>query len=263
MRATLRIVLYLLFFVHAAALIAGAWAWHRRPDLLNSVLAWPPAHEERVVWIAAIVGGVIVACQTYLTLRWLQIHRRAREVSYTTDNGSVSVKLVAIEEALTRALENEGFVKRATVRVYEDRVKRQLVIDAVMTLWEVPNVTERNRYCQQLLRRRFAELMPERTQVQVNLTVHRLVPKREERRTEHKAAEPVAAVADVPEEATGAIVAAPAVDAREPETVAEPSEEDLYVGPTYPVEDDEEAAQNYLGRPLPVTRKDLVKGKQP
>ena len=60
-----------------------------------------------------------------------------------------------------------------------------------MTLWEVPNVTDRNRFCQRLLRRRFAELMPEQTAVQVNLTVHRLTMRRPETYTTTPTATPV------------------------------------------------------------------------
>jgi hypothetical protein len=116
-------------------------------------------------------------------VRWYQVWRRSREISYTTETGKISVNLIAVEEALTRAIEGEPDVKKATVRVFEDRVKRSIIIEAVVTLWEVANVTERNRFCQRLLRRRFAELMPEQTVVQVNLNVHRLNQRRNDERT--------------------------------------------------------------------------------
>jgi hypothetical protein len=147
---------------------------------------------------------------------------------------------------LTRAIEGEPDVKKATVRVFEDRVKRSIVIEAVVTLWEVANVTERNRFCQRLLRRRFAELMPEQTVVQVNLSVHRLNQRRNEDRlvkqpTPHlvegvvsdttPAGEPL----NLPYHHKEIYQPAPPIGVEIATT-----EEDLYVGPSYPVVKDEE-----------------------
>lgn len=120
------------------------------------------------------VGAFLLAVQALLVARWLTLRRYAREIGYQNEFGKVSVSLVAIEEALTRAIEGEAGVRRVSLSVYEDRVKRTVVIEPVLTLWEDINVTAVNHRCQEVLRARFAELMPERTQVQVNLTLHRL-----------------------------------------------------------------------------------------
>jgi hypothetical protein len=120
------------------------------------------------------VATFLVAMQAFMAVRSFTLRRYAREIGYQNDLGKVSVSLVAIEEALTRAIEGEPGVRRVSLRVYEDRVKRCVIIEPILTLWEDVNVTAINHRCQHLLRARFVELMPERDQVQVNLTLHRL-----------------------------------------------------------------------------------------
>jgi hypothetical protein len=196
--------------------------------------------------VGLTVSSVFVICPLLAVLRWWQVWRRSREISYTTETGRISVNLIAVEEALTRAIEGEPDVKKATVRVFEDRVKRSIVIEAVVTLWEVSNVTERNRFCQRLLRRRFAELMPEQTVVQVNLNVHRLNQRRnEERLVKHPTPLVVESVSsdisstgvklNLPYESKDIYQPAPPLGVEMATT-----DEDLYVGPSYPVVRDDE-----------------------
>ena len=130
----------------------------------------------RIASIAA--GSVLLLVPAAILLRWYAGRRYAREISYTTENGRVAVSLIAIEEALTRAIEQEEVVRKVQVRVYEDRVKRAVVVEAALTLWDDGDVSSVNLRCQQLMRQRFAELMPEQDAVQVHLVVHRLSHRR-------------------------------------------------------------------------------------
>ena len=253
MRAAMTILLHLTALVVGGLAVAG-FIEPRFGDLLLVFL-----QSTNGFFVGGGVALVFVLCPLAVFLRWWQVFRRAREISYTTEAGRISVSLIAVEEALTRAIEGEPDVKKATVRVFEDRVKRSIVIEAVVTLWEVANVTERNRFCQRLLRRRFAELMPEQTVVQVNLTVHRLNQRRDEPRP-IKPPTPVAAAI-----VTDAITD-PAGERRPLETSPDfrrappigveyaTSEEDLYVGPSYPVLRDEEEGDSgtqFYPRPTP------------
>lgn len=234
MRAFLR---WLAFLISLAlgGLLAVFTIW---PETVEPVMRWLRDDPDGR-WTGAGMAIVLLTSPLVWLLRWVQAQRRSREISYTTDNGRISVNLIAIEEALTRAIEGEPEIRKARVSVYEDRVKRSIVIDAVVTLWEVPNVTERNLFCQRLLRRRFAELMPERSDVQVNLSVHRLTVR--------------------PPASTPAAVAAPAAPAPAPEPRREPErlplpagEDELYVGPAYPVvSEDEEEASGVYRQPRP------------
>lgn len=271
MRATLRMIVYLLAFALGGCFLA----YYIRPDFFANLITYEREYQHEARILSAGLATVLTLSPLSILLRWWQLHRRAREISYTTESGRVSVNLVAVEEALTRALEHEDCVKKAHVRVYEERgVKRQVVIESAMTFWEVPNVTERNRQCQAILRRRFAELMPEQSSVQVNLNVHRITPRREERRAEAKAKAPTPAsepakpahspvesnpFAGTPLEAEGAsyrryptpaqgYVEAPATPR------SDSAEDDLYVGPSYPVatNEDESGDHDYIGKAIPV-----------
>lgn len=267
MRSALRILLYLLSFAFGGVLLA--YYWH--PPLFADLVAYEAGYPREARMLAAGLSMLLTLTPLSILLRWLQVHRRSREISYSTDRGRVAVNLVAVEEALTRALENEDCVKKAHVRVYEDRVKRQVVIESALTFWEVPNVTERTRQCQQLLRRRFAELMPEQSAVQVNLNLHRINPRKVEpekkRSSEPKLVAVATAAAPSPfagtpieqerpqPTVTGSIYAEPPTppQATRPALPPAPSEDELYVGPSYPVDkdDDEGSGSNYVGRAIP------------
>src|SRR4051812_2159835 len=251
MRAALRVLVYLSAMAIGGLLVANLF----EPALAERIAQFLKTEEGRL--ISSGIAVIVLLSPLAILLRWWQVMRRARDISYQTENGRISVSLIAIEEALTRAIEGEPEVKKAHVRVFEDRVKRAVIIEAVMTLWEVPNVTDRNRFCQRLLRRRFAELMPEQTAVQVNLTVHRLTT----RRPEHYAA-PLPQPAATAEKGKSPAPTT-ALEKREPEAetgyrdplmdsgllpVAS-AEEDLYVGPTYPVVKEEDDEAQYYPRP--------------
>jgi hypothetical protein len=274
MRAVLRILLYVMALVLGAAMLAYYWD----PGVFVHVERFRVDFPREARLVAAGLAMVLLLSPLSILLRFVQAARRSKEISYTTDTGRVSVNLIAIQEALTRALEHEDCVKKAHVHLYEDRVKRQVVIDAAMTFWEVPNVTERNRQCQILLRRRFAELLPEQ-RVVVNLSVHRITPKREKDAAREETGEKVDSSRDAtriedlggvdpftgtprkPVETPGelplsAYLQTSATDASLNEQMAIPTEDDLYVGPSYPVgdDDDESSADNIVGHPYPARK---------
>ncbi len=271
MRATLRMVLYLTAFAVGCAFMA----FYLQPEYLDEALRFHGAHPGYTRMIAAGLATIFLLCPLVILLRWWQLRRRSREISYDIESGRVSVSLQAVEEALTRALENEDCVRRATVHVYEDRVQRQVVIEAVLAFWEVPNVTERNRQCGLILRRRFAELMPEQSAVHVNISVHRITQRREETRRQDTKVLPARVAtpqdnrpatnhdprphapnpfAGTPLEGQGGAGRYPTPRPSIPRPEPTPSEDDLYVGPTYPVEreeDEEGGTGNLQGRPVP------------
>ncbi|TVR16338.1 MAG: hypothetical protein EA401_01570 [Planctomycetota bacterium] len=172
MHVVLRWIHYLLICALSVVLVVGAL----HPEFFYAGVDWLKELQRQDSGRVALAsaGFLLFIVQALLFTRWIQVRRFSREISYVNDLGKVSVSLVAIEEALTRAIENEAGVRRVTLRVFEDRVKRTVIIEPVLTLWEDHNVTAINHRCQEILRTRFAELMPERTQVQVNLTLHRL-----------------------------------------------------------------------------------------
>jgi len=272
-QAVARLVLYLCC-CGLGALLA---IWAAAPDLaersLTEVVERYREAEGRIV--SAAIAAAIAFAAVFLVVRWWRERRYGREISYVNEHGRVSVSLLAIEEALTRAVGNEPGVRKVQCRVYEDRVKRLIVIDCVLTMWEQNNVSATNRSCQDVLRRRFAELMPEETSVQVNLTVHRLNHRDETQ--ENAPGEVGTRAIEVPERTltpglalTGGGVGRdagkdllertrkataeeegwqPTPDQPPPEPEPEDEEDSLYAGPAYPVDGDDD--ENIVGAALP------------
>lgn len=250
MRQFLRLLVFVLG-VGLGGLFAAFLAW---PEMIADIAEWMRHWPGRMTLSA--LAFILLASPLAYWLRWMQAARRSREISYQSEYGRISVNLTAIEEALHRVLEGEREVKKAHVRVYEDRVKRAVVIEAAVTLWEEPNITDRIRYCHRLLRRRFSELMPEQDDVQVNLNVHRLTvrPPAEPGKESPAAPAPAAAPAD-----EGPLPGARRRDLESGEhlprvvPLVPQSEDDLYVGPAYPVsrdEDDFEGGTSRINKPV-------------
>src|SRR5690606_3354113 len=103
MRAILRILLYLM----ALTLGAGCMAYYWRPGLFQVVVAFEQEYPREAGLVAAGLAMILLLSPLSILLRWVQARQRAKEISYTTDTGRVSVNLIAIQEALTRALEHE------------------------------------------------------------------------------------------------------------------------------------------------------------
>jgi len=293
MQAFLRFLLYLLSFTIGVLLIVLGGFPELRDEFLRIYAERLLSTPGQVASVA--LGIVLVLIPIAIAFRGWAARRYAREISYATESGRVSVSLVAIEEALTRAVEQEDVVRKVHVRVTEDRVRRLVVVEAALTLWDDEDITTANKRCQEILSRRFRELMPERA-MQVHLNVHRLNHRRpgdehdsrrhvvaerssdDERETD--AAELLPGLATTHGEvdnAAGATLLANRKETRgregtrgDDEAASEPAEagdgdadsdqgadseddedyQNLYVGPTYPVDDDEH--DDYSGRPLPV-----------
>jgi len=248
MRSFLRTVLYLWSVFVGLCFAAGYF----HPPLAAMAGNFLAGDDGRLV--SGVIAGFLLSSPLLVLLRWIQSIRRNREISYQTDSGRISVSLIAIEEALTRVVEGEPEVKKAHVRVFEDRMRRGVVVEAVVTMWEVPNVTDRNRFLQRLLRRRFAELMPEQDAVDVNLHLHRLTERRPDQTPPVRAA-----TSSDPgtSSASRASVTAPVKDDEPPAHEANPDtspEDSLYLGPTYPVTDDDDESASSFVTPVPKTK---------
>ena len=186
MRILLHLLVHVLVWVIGAGLIAVAVA----PQLLIQSTQWLVEYgtQEGGRLIIGGIGGVMIALPITQLLRWWSRHRIARELSYQTTDGQITVSLVAIEEALERSLIQVTGLKKSSIDVNEDRVRRQVIVEAVLSLWEDADIGVINREAQVLLRRRFAELMPEMPNCIVKVTVSRLNPRRKaDKRSEDQA----------------------------------------------------------------------------
>lgn len=175
LQVLMRILVYLLALCAGAVLITMAIAPTVITAPVGDFLIYAQGTAGRITTGGA--GALFVLMPIGLSLRWYASRRYAREISYQTENGQVSVSLQAIEEALARAVEADEAVRKVSLKVYDDRVKRQIGILCTLNLWDDGDVTGINRRCQQQIRERFGELMPEQAAVNIHISVHRLTPR--------------------------------------------------------------------------------------
>ncbi len=176
MQVVIRLFLHLIVLLAAAAVLMWVFEPRSVPMLLAALDLPTDAFWFRL--LAAALAVFCLLCQVFLVLRGFTCLRYRREISYLNEFGKVSISLAAIEDALTRAVDQEHGVRKVQCRVYEDRVKRQVVVDCDITLWEQGSVKGINERCQDILRRRFAELLPDRENVEIHLKVLRLTHSR-------------------------------------------------------------------------------------
>ena len=93
MRAALRMMMYLSCMVIGAMLVMTLF----RPSVIDVVAMFLQTYSGRLV--ASGLAIILLLSPLAILLRWWQVMRRAREISYQTENGRISVSLQAIEEA--------------------------------------------------------------------------------------------------------------------------------------------------------------------
>lgn len=172
MHALLRFVVYFLCFSVGCAIVLTCI--FRESLMLNLLSYLQGVQAGQGIWTLLCLGLLQILIPLALTTRWLAVRRFTREISYNTANGRVSVNLQAVEEALSRAALNVTGVKHIVIRIYEDRIRRQVIIQAVLTLWDdndIPSTTQRT---QDVLHKRFLELMPGQRSVLVQLSINKL-----------------------------------------------------------------------------------------
>ena len=172
MHALLRFIVYFLCFSVGCAIVLTTLF---KDGLLLPLISYlQGVYEGQGIWTVLCLGLLQILIPLALTMRWLAVRRFTREITYTTANGRVSVNLQAIEEALSRAALNVTGVKHIVIRIYEDRIRRQVIIQAVLTLWDDNDIPATSQRAQDVLQQRFSELMPEQRSVVVQLSINKL-----------------------------------------------------------------------------------------
>lgn len=183
MRSLLRIVLSgLVLALGVAAIVVAV-----EPQLAQALaeqLSRLSEHDRQRLGLASL-GLLLVLLPLAQTWLLWRARSQSREISYQTEHGRIAVSMQAIAEALTRAVEHEPAVRKVGLSIRQDRMRKQVLVVCSLALWDDGDITGINWRCQDLLRRRFAELMPEAS-CQIHITVNRL----NQRRPEPAAPEP-------------------------------------------------------------------------
>ena len=152
-------------------------------DVVTAYLAGIPA-DFPLKWVTAIVGLLLILlCLRYIQASF-QRSRRNKSITFESDQGKVSITLVAIEDMLKKMLEAKTEVSRIKPKVLLRRKGIEVIARGVLTT-EV-NLVEFTKEIQELVREKVHTLLGEDKQVQVNLEIRKIALSRQDLMAEDK-----------------------------------------------------------------------------
>jgi hypothetical protein len=163
------------------------------------------------------LAGLILLVLAYLMFRsGLSTMKRRKEVHYANAIGEIAIALSAIEDALSRLLDDADVVRAHEVIISDAPNEKRLRVTARLHMWEVSDLPSRVADIQQDLKRRFEEIMPDAESPEYNVKLLSVVPRRDRRKKED----------DTPDD----------IPKREDNT----DETDYFTGLKYPIDSDED-----------------------
>ena len=135
-------------------------------------------------WVAVLAGSLLIL----LCLRYVQASfqraRRNKSITFESDEGKVSITLIAIEDMLKKMLEAKTEVSRIKPKVFLRRKGIEVVARGVLTT-EV-NLVEFTKEIQELVKEKVHTLLGEDKQVQVNLEIKKIALSKKDLMAEDK-----------------------------------------------------------------------------
>jgi len=152
-------------------------------DTVTAYLAKIPA-DFPLKWITVIVGLLLILlCLRYIQASF-QRSRRDKSVTFESDEGKVSITLVAIEDMLKKMLEAKTEVSRIRPKVLLRKKGIEVIARGVLTT-EV-NLVEFTKEIQEQVKEKVHTLLGEDKQVQVNLEIRKIALSRQDLMAEDK-----------------------------------------------------------------------------
>jgi len=152
-------------------------------DVITAYLAEIPV-DFPLRWITALVGLLLLLlCLRYLQASFRRL-RRNKSITFKSDEGKVSVTLVAIEDMLKKMLETKTEVSRIKTKVILRKKSIEVVARGVLTA-EV-NLVDFTKEIQERVREKVHTLLGEDKQVQVNLEIRKIALSKKDLLTEEK-----------------------------------------------------------------------------
>jgi len=176
-------LIYIILSLTAGLLLVGLSLEIITVDTIAAYLADVPA-DFPIKWISILIGLLLIL----LCLRYMQASfRRARKnksITFESEQGKVSITLVAIEEMLKKMLEEKTEVSRIKPKVFLRKKGIEVIARGVLTT-EV-NLVEFTKEVQEQIREKVQTLLGEDKQVRVNLEIRKIALNKKDLMTEDK-----------------------------------------------------------------------------
>ena len=167
----LTVLIYITLSLTTGFILIGLSLGMLNVDTITVYLTKIPA-DFPLRWIAVLVGLLLIL----LCLRYIQASfRRARKnksITFESEEGKVSITLVAIEDMLKKMLEEKTEVSRIKPKVILR--KKGIEVAACGVLTTEVNLVEFTKEIQEQIRGKVHNLLGEDKQVQVNLEIRKI-----------------------------------------------------------------------------------------
>lgn len=167
----LTVLIYIILSLTAGFILIGLSLGMLNVDIITAYLARIPA-DFPLRWVTVLIGLLLIL----LCLRYIQASfRRARKnksITFVSEQGKVSITLVAIEDMLKKMLEEKTEVSRIKPKVILR--KKGIEVAACGVLTTEVNLVEFTKEIQEQIREKVHNLLGEDKQVQVNLEIRKI-----------------------------------------------------------------------------------------
>ncbi len=179
----LTVLIYIILSLATGLFLVGLSLEIITIDIITAYLTKIPA-DFPLRWITALVGLLLILlCLRYMQASFRRL-RRNKSIIFKSDEGKVSITLVAIEDMLKKMLEAKTEVSRIKPKVILRKKGIEVAARGVLTA-EV-NLVEFTKEIQEQVREKVHTLLGEDKQVQVNLEIRKIALSKKDLLTEEK-----------------------------------------------------------------------------
>ncbi len=179
----LTVLIYIILSLIAGLTLIGLSLEIITVDAVTAYLAKIPA-DFPLKWIIAIVGLLLILlCLRYIQASFQRL-KRDKSVTFESDQGKVSITLVAIEDMLKKMLEAKTEVSRIRPKVLLRKKGIEVIARGVLTT-EV-NLVEFTKEIQEQVKEKVHTLLGEDKPVQVNLEIRKIALSKQDLMAEDK-----------------------------------------------------------------------------
>ena len=179
----LTVLIYIILSLATGLVLIGLSLEIINVEVITAYIAEIPA-DFPLKWVTVIAGLLLIL----LCLRYIQASfrrsRRNKSITFESDEGKVSITLVAIEDMLKKMLEAKIEVSRIKPRVFSRKKNIEVVARGVLTT-EV-NLVEFTKEIQEQVREKMHTLLGEDKPVQVNLEIRKIALSKKDLMAEDK-----------------------------------------------------------------------------
>lgn len=179
----LTVLIYIVLSLATGLILIGLSLEIITVDIFTAYLSKIPA-DFPLRWTTVLVGLLLILlCVRYMQASFLRL-RKNKSITFKSEEGKVSITLVAIEDMLKKMLETKTEISRIKPKVILRKKGIEVIARGILTA-EV-NLVEFTKKIQEQVREKVHTLLGEEKQVQVNLEIRKIALSKKDLAAEDK-----------------------------------------------------------------------------